>query len=230
MSELTFGYCYYEDIDRFNYVLDYYTSDSIFDKIPFIVVDDGSKKYPLKKEELPNNWTLYKIKEDVGWNNEGARNLVMHVVKTKYAALLDCDFIMEKDEFKFLLEIEKDLDENTLYFFIEKYMVVENSLGASNVNLWNNRFIISKKYFWELGGYDESLRYYGSDASITQHPKLNYDRLEIYIKETKFKESISIDYFNRFEENVKLNIERLKLKRKGMWPNSERLRFNWEKV
>jgi hypothetical protein len=237
-SNITIGYCYYEDKERFRRVLEHY-SCPFFDDISFIVVDDGSKNYPIERKNLPSNWTLYRITKDVGWNNEGARNLVMHVLKTKFAMLLDCDFWIAEEEMRYLLEIEKDLNEKTLYFFQEGLHTFPNLItGELNDNCTRtNRFMTTKEYFWDLGGYDETFRYYGCDGFITHHPKLSYEGLEIYLVNMHGKEmreligripTISDSYFDTKKENEELTKTGYFTGKAKL--SSKRLRYNWEEV
>ena len=80
---ITIGITYYDNFRLFEYNRDWY--DKINSpNVKFIWVDDGSPERPLTKEDMPDGWDLYTITEDVGWNNEGAKNLIMHVAETPW--------------------------------------------------------------------------------------------------------------------------------------------------
>ena len=77
-SDLTIGITYYNQIEAFNHLKEYY-KDSNY---KFIICDDASFTHPLTEKDMPDNWSLLTIEKDIGFNNEGARNLIMDNVQT----------------------------------------------------------------------------------------------------------------------------------------------------
>lgn len=98
-----------------------------------IIVDDGSMDFTLKDETKDlnlDNITLARVKEDLGFNSHGCRNLGMHLSKTEWNLLIDIDIN--------LLSIDFDKIDLHNIIFINK-----------------NIFVIDKTRFWASKGYDE---------------------------------------------------------------------------
>lgn len=107
-----------------------------YPKLKMIIVDDGSKDLPIEKALAGENLTdiiLVKIKEDIGFNAHGARNLGMYLSKTEWNLLIDLDYN--------ITDINLD---NVL------------SLDPNNIYCWMvNTALIHKDVFWSVKGYDE---------------------------------------------------------------------------
>jgi len=118
------------------------------------IADDGSKVHPAEKffEEHPPlpNMHLYRVKEDIGFNSHGARNLLMKQTTTDWNILSDID---RRFRLETLKSIYKNAEQNKLregcyYNFLETN---KSSLDGFSVN----EFLVHKNDFWKSGGYDE---------------------------------------------------------------------------
>jgi len=104
-----------------------------------IVVDDASQKYPAKdvlQEFDTENITLYRLKEDVGFNSHAARNLAAVMCKTEWATFLDLDHVF-------------------LPFALERIQETIDYEENEYVKIAENQYTIPVKYFLMVGGYDE---------------------------------------------------------------------------
>ena len=168
---ITLGYTYYDNYKMFEYVRDYYAKLNN-PNVQMLFVDDGSPNRPLTTDDMPDGWQLFQITEDVGWNNEGAKNLIMKVAPTEWVALLDLDHVLFPDVFEGLHGLEK-LEYNQAPFF-RRLINCESSGKVTPITsqkhlMAANSYAITKTYFWELGGYDESLQgLYGYDGSMVK--------------------------------------------------------------
>jgi len=114
----------------------YFKLKEKYPKLKMILVDDGSQSIPVEKalENLDlTGITLVKIKEDLGFNSHGARNLGMHISKSEWNFLIDLDV----DLLSIDLDLALPLDPNTIYKF---------DINAP---------LIHKNAFWSVKGYDE---------------------------------------------------------------------------
>ena len=147
-SDLTIGITYFTQIDAFNHIKEYYKNIDY----KFIICDDGSPINSLTEKDMPDNWSLLTIEKDIGFNNEGARNLIMDNVQTEWTLLVDLDYLVEDIDKIKLDELEKD------------------KIYSSGIN--HNQFIINTEFFKELGGYPTT-GIYGRDNKTVDQEFLN---------------------------------------------------------
>jgi hypothetical protein len=169
---LTVGITYYDNYDALLANIKHYKN---FTNYKFILVDDGSPIRPLKANDVPDHWSLYRVTEDVGWNNEGCRNLIAHVCETEWLCLIDIDRYIKDNDMNFY-----EHDKDYIYFladidwnFKDKPNYRRRVRGAL---FDHNTFFTTKEYFWKCGGYDETyLGYYGMDGTLTNKPWIKYN-------------------------------------------------------
>lgn len=168
------NYNYYNNLDLFKWVRDYYLCLDT-EGYKFTVVDDGSQIVPLPFEEVPNNWSHYVVTKDVGWNCNGARNLLMQETETKWNVNIDLDRVMCPQSMKYLRNM--DLDPDKMYHFSNlpnevlphNPDVVENYKWLlkkqNDYSCAYNTYIITKDNFWKAKGYPELVHKgeYGGD-------------------------------------------------------------------
>jgi len=159
---------YFEDPHRLDFFIENNFNEDFFSEL--IIVDDGSEEYPaynIAKQHPKVPLKLFKIKEDMGFNSHGARNLAMKHVKSDWALLTDID----RASF------------NNLSIILKRY--IDSSKGNEYFNWATNKghhtvndFCIKVKDFWISGGYDEEFsgRHYGD--------RLFIDRLNKYLTRT----------------------------------------------
>jgi glycosyltransferase involved in cell wall biosynthesis len=123
--------------------------------LKLIVVDDASPNVPAKDviaEYKNDNITLFRVTEDIGFNSHGARNLAMQHTTTKWNLLVDNDnMVVGLDN---IFEQLDSLEEDKMHFF----PVVHKFSGQSSPTRPSvNDFLITKKLFWLVEGYDSEL-------------------------------------------------------------------------
>lgn len=122
-------------------------SPDLLDRIHFIVVDDAS---PLKlaAPELDLNLTWLRIREDIRWNQGGARNLGVTYAKSDNILLTDLDLVFPEATLRALVEAEPC--GKTIYKFMEK----DRASGKLRKG-HPNTFFLSRARFMRFYGYDE---------------------------------------------------------------------------
>jgi hypothetical protein len=112
------------------------------------IADDGSQRQPaidfFKKHPQQPFIRLFRVKEDIGFNSHGCRNLLMKQTETDWNILSDIDRHYTDDTLIDILESE-DKDPNVHYSFF--------ALKTRTSTL--NEYVIHKDAFWKSGGYDE---------------------------------------------------------------------------
>ena len=138
---------YYDDPERLHQFMLNECLD-LFHEI--IVVDDASQKFPARPivEEYPrDNFSLYRIHEDYGFNAHGARNLAASVATGDWIFFIDIDNEPTPEFCQNLFEHVSRTPENNF--------VVCNIYGTDK---GINFFCVRKTDFDKAGGYDEELR------------------------------------------------------------------------
>lgn len=139
---------YYND----PYLLENFLEKNTRPDIKVIIVDDGSQKYPardvLKVLGDISNIELYTIPIDYGFNSHGARNLGMHITDTEWNLLLDLD--IECD-----VQYAIDMHKSDMTIYYGNHVRVDRFGDMSSELSIINNFMISKKLFWSVNGYDE---------------------------------------------------------------------------
>jgi len=136
----------------------------ILDRVLFVAVDDGSPQ-PYELRDWPLNLIVLRVKEDIPWNNPGARNLGVVNAKSDKVFITDIDHQLDLSGFRKLL-----------------------SLPAVGRKLWRlprvdsagqpcrshaNSFLLSRGFFLKNYGYDEALcgHYACDDTFFVKHMK-----------------------------------------------------------
>jgi len=133
-----------------------------------IVVDDGSQEYPAEwvmKTFDDSRFKLFRIKDDLGFNSHGARNLAMKHCTNDWAYLTDIDR-KGMGQFASILQryIESARDKE---YFNWKLQSGEDTI---------NDYCIRVSDFWISGGYDEEFVnwHYGDRMFIDRLHKYLY--------------------------------------------------------
>ena len=86
-------------------------SQTIFEKLQIIVVDDGSTDSSGKKcEELLGKYSNVEIYHNLNGGVSKARNFALDKVRGQYVTFLDPDDILESDTYEFMLNNLKEYD------------------------------------------------------------------------------------------------------------------------
>lgn len=118
------------------------------------ICDDGSQRDPAsaffeKNVPLPN-MRLFRVKEDIGFNSHGARNLLMQQTQTEWNMMSDIDRHYSLNTLTKIIRAEQSdqLKQGTYYSMWE-------ITPASKDRFSINECVLSKTDFWKTGGYDE---------------------------------------------------------------------------
>jgi hypothetical protein len=165
---ITINYNYYNNLDLFKWVRDYYKCLDI-KKFHFTIIDDGSQEIPLPKSEVPEDWSFFRVTEDIGWNCNGARNLLMQETKTEWNLNIDLDRVVAPQSLYFLRN--HSLDPDKMYHFSSlPHTKLAKTLDKIYNYTWQqdekdknsafkcafNTYICTKNLFWDQGkGYAE---------------------------------------------------------------------------
>lgn len=136
------------------------------------IADDGSMKDRAEGFFESNKpypfMSLYRVKEDLGFNSHGARNLLMQQTKTDWNMLSDIDRQYPISTFDNIVKSERILDEGYYYGFV-------NPQGGSL-----NDYVIHKNDFWSAGGYDEEfVNIHWGDRIFLESLEYNVPRMYI---------------------------------------------------
>jgi len=123
-----------------------------------IVVDDGS---PVPAE--PQALSLgYRVRLDIPWHQDGARNLGAHVASGEWLLFLDIDHAISAGELGKLYDLLPSLPTGAAFRPARRLVDGAYSLSPA-ANIW----LIRRDDFWRVGGYDERLcGTYGTDLEF----------------------------------------------------------------
>lgn len=118
----------------------------------FILVDDYSDtEYKLPQTGL--NVRLFRITDDIPWNQAGARNLATYHATGEAALFIDIDQLIYTEFLERLCLSAPTLERDTMHFFRIKELVnIQNNQSLSN---HPNSFVVNLKDFKRIGRYDE---------------------------------------------------------------------------
>jgi len=132
----------------------------IRDELEIIVVDDGSPTFPAKDVPRPQGLpqvAIYRITEDIRWNQDAARNIGAYEARAPWLLLTDIDHVVPASSLVTILEGERS--EQSFYTLgrIKFY-------GGEARESHPNSYLMTKKLYWDIGGHDEDYAgVYGKD-------------------------------------------------------------------
>ena len=213
---ITLSYTYYDNFEQLKYLTNLYKNTDY----KFIVVDDASPKRPLDANDVPDNWSLYRVTKDVGWNCEGCRNLIAKVCDTKWIAFFNMDYELIDD-----IDLN-DHEEDCIYFFDDYKNNSPTRLPPKN--FYHDQIYTTKEYFWKCGGYDEThIGYYGLDGLLVR-ANFRYNISEFRIKSIK---SIDKNYeIEQAERKYTLGRENPNIVLPDLPKSNDKIRFPWMKI
>lgn len=140
--------------------------------VRWVVVDDGSPRWPAKPISCCVAMDVFRIEIDVRWNQDAARNIAVHESYTPWLLLTDMDHWVPKETWERILEA--DLNEGKVYRFSR---VSEPELGPYKPH--PNSWLMHRDIWNAIGGYDERFAgYYGTDADF-RNRVLEYAPIEM---------------------------------------------------
>jgi hypothetical protein len=115
-----------------------------------IIVDDGSPTAPAKGEEIGCPLLIYRMAEDIPWNQDACRNIGVHHAVTPWVLLTDMDHVVPEATWRPLLL--RSHDPETVYRF-SRVSAPEMAPYKPHPNSW----FMTRAMFEKVGGYDEKL-------------------------------------------------------------------------
>lgn len=114
--------------------------------------DDGSMRQPavdfFEKHPPTPNMRLFRVKEDIGFNSHGTRNLLMKQTTTDWNLMSDIDRRYPEKTLRSIYKNEGNLEKTRYYSFWE---MIKSSHDRFSVN----EYLVHRETFWKTGGYDE---------------------------------------------------------------------------
>jgi len=120
----------------------------ILDRVLFVLVDDGSPQ-PYRLKDWPLNMIVLRVKEDIPWNNPGARNLGMVYAKSDKVFVTDIDHQLDEASWRKILAMPP--------CGRRAYRFARFAANGQPLRAHANTFLLSRGHFLRHGGYDEEL-------------------------------------------------------------------------
>ncbi len=212
-----------------------------------LIVDDGSPEpaEPIVREALAKDpelpVTLLRIKEDIPWNRNGARNLGSKIAVTPWLLHTDIDHLLHPAEA--LLLIRCHLDAEHWYRF-RRYRVgaaddtrnkdaIPRDAVYGEIKPHGDSYLCTKDRYWFIGGYDEDYSgHLGGGSPFIQsmaemsEPVLLPVALHVYTRSVVSDASVStLSRDTSHYTNLKM-----KKKRTAQTKSKNPLRFTWERL
>ncbi len=227
MIKLSLVYPYYNNPRCLERQLAIWSSlpPEIAGQVEYVLVDDGSPEPAALELPGPVNITLARIKREKPWNQHGARNLGMKVAEGEWAVASDIDHLLPAAGLELILGMDKD--PGSVYYFARKRE------DGSARHPHPNSFLIQRKAFWSVGGYDEDFcGHYGKGDLFLRVLFSRALRL-VHLDEpalVEFDDAATPGLVRNTRHNRWLaKFKKWQLKR-GKYRNGRTLRFEWEIV
>lgn len=234
---LTLVYAYYDNATMLEKHLQEWANYP--PEIQIVLIDDASPNTPaldvLDKTKAIINFQLYRIKENIPWNQNGARNLGMiEGCKTEWALMLDMDHLLSAGHAQRALRMKKE----HAHYYVPRRVWPDGKLYRRHPN----SFLLQKEKFLSCGGYDEDFcGFYGSDSIFRMALDTVARRVETNAFETVHYEGIIKDANTKeFGTDSKIrkgskfhsvgNKYLLAKRRMAPYKAANPLRFNWERI
>ncbi len=220
-SRIRINYTYYNNSSLMMRIFDWYNKiDPDGDHFDYTVIDDGSQKVPINTLDYPKHWSVLRIEEDMGWNNEGARNCLMRYTKNRWNLVLDSDWVVTR---KNLVRLKRAVSNKML----ERDVVYMP--GNFGYNTMRNSYFISRDYFWDIGGYDQAfIGYHGNDYSFLKMSN-TYDFSDFFRLSRIVLDVIDPNEKNRMDRVKEFHklLEQLESKGFGFRDKADKQDFTW---
>lgn len=128
--------------------------------LELVVVDDGSPRWPAHSYKIGMPMQVFRIEEDIRWNQDAARNLGALYATGDWLLLTDMDHMVAPRSWEHLIEHEWEVDR----------VMTFGRVSAPNMTAYHphpNSWLMRREMFERIGGYDERLAgYYGTDGDF----------------------------------------------------------------
>ena len=202
--------------------------------VQIVLVDDGSPKNPalpiFKECKIPK--VLYRVKENIPWNQHGARNLGAKVAS-------------KEDVWLFMSDMDIILTAETAFSLFEKklsgahHYTMERTFAPTFTErkYHCNTFLVRRAVYWQVNGYDEDYcGTYGGDGAFLR-------QIDAIAPRRHFKDIVLLGYpdtvvpdantreWERVGEMKDEYRRRFDAKRKSGDERSKNpIRFEWERL
>ena len=157
---LSLVYSYYENPEMYLRQVQEWNNymGKVKKNLSIYVTDDCSVKFPLRNiEECPkglNEFKRYEITAKANWNWLACRNIGACYAKGDWIVLTDMDHLISAVDMGKLMKVlsKNILNERFIYLF-ERIDAPYNLPYKPH----NDSFMMTKRMYWEIGGYDEEL-------------------------------------------------------------------------
>lgn len=201
------------------------------DLLHVIVVDDGSPRWPAVAQELKGvPLQVYRMREDVRWNQDACRNIGVHHSETEWLFLTDIDHLVPEKTWQALLT--NDWDKKHVFTFRRKSLP-----DLEDYKMHPNTWFMSRTIYNQAGGYDERFAgLYGTDADFRDRVKAAVGKIRerkehiIRVPRTEIPDASTTTYLRKQPEDRE-GIARIKNARAevtGWKPIT--LTFNYDRV
>lgn len=227
---ITFVYAYYDNKKMLSKHIEEWLQYP--DDCKIIIVDDASPNFPainyLKNFDLPN-LELYRVKKNIPWNQNGARNLAMKHCKTDWALMTDMDHLVMCDDASIAMSMRK----MSGFYYVPRRVWPDGKEHKKHPNT----FLLETEKFWECGGYDEDFcGYYGSDrvfrlALDTVAERVETHKFKTILYEGIIKDANTQEFGRKDSEYHSANHKHL-VKKRALAPYKaeNHIRFEWERL
>jgi hypothetical protein len=190
------------------------------DKVKYVIIDDCSDTPLYFKFK---NLTIYRILNNIQWNQGGARNLGFFVAPTQWVFCSDIDHVLLFESFDKLYAMQKQKRE---YYKVAR--IINEDLNTELTKITGGGYLINKDDFFDIGGYDEDFSGHYGYEDLNFHHRAETNGIiakllpDIY---TVCYPVISTLKLNR-ETTINRELYNKKINKQS---NGEILRFRWVK-
>ena len=204
-------------------------NSNLRDQFEFILVDDFSdEEYALPNNDL--NIRLFRVTDDIPWNQSGSRNLAMYHATGTIALFIDIDQHMKIDFLERLAGASENIQRNTIYFF---------KIDPPILNIQNGEYLNHhpNSFFVNLQDYKTKIHYDEDFAGGYGYEDVFLFRAweKLGGKMTFVNEEVSSDLpfgTTNLDRDIKRNEDIIKKKifEENFKVSPSILRFNWREV
>jgi len=123
----------------------------VLERLHLVIVDDHGDPPVVIPESIKHlvDIRLYRVEDNIPWNQMGARNLGVQEAPTDWVVLLDPDMVVEPEGAKRLMNQVAKMSPGALVKLMLRY--TDDSYDPTSPNV----YMIHKEDFNRVGGYDE---------------------------------------------------------------------------
>lgn len=208
-SRVRINYTYYNSKELMLRIVNWYDKiDPDGVHFDYSIMDDGSQVIPITDflDKIPDHWDVYRIEKDHGWNNEGARNMLMQATTNTWNLMLDSDWVVTRRN---LVRIKEAVNSDWLR---KDICYMPGSYGWKTLR---NSYLVTWNEFWNRGGYDQSfVGYQGNDYSFLKYDA-KYDWSDWFRFSKIVNDVVDPEDKNRLEAVKQFHLHMLELEEQG---------------